>query len=272
MDELLRKYSCIGLFAGVVLLLVVHLIYPQLLLIDWATVTLIVLLILIPYSPFIKKLSFGAFEAELQPQIKQVREEIQNLLTKEEKEVPNRTEHTSNKLYSLLEEDYKLALAKLRMDLEDILRKIVSFKDVDVRPNLTLHHMLQVLQRSGELDRDIISSIKRVLNVCNEAIHGIRVKKRDAAEVLDLGLIVLNYLYDYYFQEIVEPLRKTKIAEDELRKYQEQKYRVTTVVPLVEKPYMNERILNQAQLDQFLEGYEEYGEFLVNIEEVKEDG
>lgn len=42
-------------------------------------------------------------------------------------------------------------------------------------------------------------------------------------------------------------------------------YEVTTVVPLVEKPYLSKRTLNQEQLDQFLEGYNEFAEFIVEV-------
>jgi hypothetical protein len=44
---------------------------------------------------------------------------------------------------------------------------------------------------------------------------------------------------------------------------------VTTVVPLVENPVRSVRILDQEGLDLLLEGYDEYGEFLVSIEKIE---
>lgn len=47
------------------------------------------------------------------------------------------------------------------------------------------------------------------------------------------------------------------------------KYQVITVIPLVENPVRNVRILDQEGLDVFLEGYDEYGEFLISIEKIE---
>ena len=44
------------------------------------------------------------------------------------------------------------------------------------------------------------------------------------------------------------------------------RYRMTTVVPLVKNPKRNTYILDQDGLDSFLDGYEEYAEFIVAIE------
>ncbi len=47
------------------------------------------------------------------------------------------------------------------------------------------------------------------------------------------------------------------------------KYRVTTVIPLVENPVLNVRILDQDGVYMLLEGYDEYGEFLVRMEKIE---
>ncbi|MEA1870285.1 MAG: hypothetical protein U9N09_09150 [Euryarchaeota archaeon] len=51
--------------------------------------------------------------------------------------------------------------------------------------------------------------------------------------------------------------------------YRGAKYRVVTVIPLVENPVRNVRILDQEGIDVFLEGYDEYGEFLISIEKIE---
>ena len=58
---------------------------------------------------------------------------------------------------------------------------------------------------------------------------------------------------------------RQEISKEELDKYTESKYRVVTVIPYVEKPVIITRILNQMALDELLDGYEDYGEFLVDI-------
>ena len=65
-----------------------------------------------------------------------------------------------------------------------------------------------------------------------------------------------------------------QISNEELDKYTKSEYRVITLVPYIEKPVKITRVLNQEALDRFLEDYEEYGEFLVDItiQEGKEKG
>ena len=58
---------------------------------------------------------------------------------------------------------------------------------------------------------------------------------------------------------------RQEITKEELDKYTESKYKVVTVIPYVEKPVRIVRILNQMALDELLDGYEDYGEFLVDI-------
>jgi hypothetical protein len=45
-------------------------------------------------------------------------------------------------------------------------------------------------------------------------------------------------------------------------------YRVTTVVPLAENPTMNIYHFNREELDDFLEGYGEYAEFIISVEQL----
>lgn len=67
---------------------------------------------------------------------------------------------------------------------------------------------------------------------------------------------------------ILSPTESRVITQEEVDRYMGARYRVTTVVPLVDKPTQNTYLLDQGELYSFLEGYEEYAEFLVAIEKV----
>ena len=66
----------------------------------------------------------------------------------------------------------------------------------------------------------------------------------------------------------VSPIESRVITQEEVQDYMAARYRVTTVVPLVDRPTLNTYFLDQHELYSFLEGYEEYAEFLVAIEKV----
>lgn len=63
---------------------------------------------------------------------------------------------------------------------------------------------------------------------------------------------------------------RQEISKEELEKYTKARYRVVTVIPYVEKPVRITRVLNQMTLDQLLEEYEDYGEFLVDVSILEE--
>jgi hypothetical protein len=59
------------------------------------------------------------------------------------------------------------------------------------------------------------------------------------------------------------------IGSDEVDVYISSKYRVTTIVPFKENPVMNVYLLTKEELNDFLEGYDQYAEFLVSIEQAE---
>ena len=49
----------------------------------------------------------------------------------------------------------------------------------------------------------------------------------------------------------------------------QKKYKLTTIIPLVDNPKRVVRELSQEQLDNFLDGYTEFAEFIVELVEIK---
>jgi len=59
------------------------------------------------------------------------------------------------------------------------------------------------------------------------------------------------------------------IGTGEVDIYMSSKYRLTTIIPLRENPVMNVYLLTKEELDNFLEGYDQYTEFLVSVEQAE---
>jgi len=64
-------------------------------------------------------------------------------------------------------------------------------------------------------------------------------------------------------------MNETIIKPEELKSYYEKKYRLTTIIPLVEKPKKVVREVSQVELEDFLDGYGEVAEFIVGLEEIQ---
>ncbi len=56
------------------------------------------------------------------------------------------------------------------------------------------------------------------------------------------------------------------IGSDEVDIYLSSRYRVTTIIPFQGNPVMNIYLLTKEELNDFLEGYDQYAEFLVSAE------
>ena len=87
----------------------------------------------------------------------------------------------------------------------------------------------------------------------------------DAKSVVESGVALLIKLNHYASIFVLEPVEVIRIDKATLNHVRDAQYRVTTVVPLVDSPYKNVRILTQEGLDELLDGYEEYGEFIIEI-------
>jgi len=79
----------------------------------------------------------------------------------------------------------------------------------------------------------------------------------------------IKKLHKDFYKLISEPAESEAISSKERDEYSDSKYYVITVVPLVDGPHLNKYIFNQEELDQFLDGYNEFAEFLVEIKKIK---
>jgi hypothetical protein len=64
-------------------------------------------------------------------------------------------------------------------------------------------------------------------------------------------------------------IESKSIGSDEVDVYISFKYRVTTIIPFKGNPIMNIYLLNKEELNDFLEGYDQYAEFLISVEQAE---
>ena len=64
-------------------------------------------------------------------------------------------------------------------------------------------------------------------------------------------------------------IESKSIGSDEVDIYLSSRYKVTTIIPFKENPIMNIYLLNKEELNDFLEGYDRYAEFLISVEQTK---
>jgi hypothetical protein len=240
--------------------------------VDNTTLVLLVLVLLSPFAAAIKKIKIGEFEAEIEPEeVKRVAREAQESLPERKSEEPLQREIdvTASTIRNLAETDPAVALAKLRIEIETRLRRlqqrIRGSASQNARP-VALTHVITELTTAEVLAPQLASTLRDVIAICNRAIHGEDIRGVDADKIVNVGVDPLDALQrnlrDYATTHPMETSVITAIERDELA---QARYRLTTVVPLSEKPERHVYVLTQDELDDFFDGYSEFAEFVVGL-------
>ena len=255
-------------------LLISHVVGWKPITVDTTTLLLLALLLVSPFIEQLRKIKVGEFEAEIAPdEVEKVKSEVDKRLGTGEVREPITPEVRSvgESLLDLLDRDHVLALAKLRIELEQALTRLhlLTTPTTRQRRHAGLNRLVGDLVRSGILPAQQSESLREVISLCNRAVHGEHVRPADAKSILDIGIRILEEIDSILEEFIVKPIETHPLSPSDVSAYMGAKYRVTTVVPLVENPVRSVRILDQEGLDLLLEGYDEYGEFLVGIEKIE---
>jgi len=233
--------------------------------VDAVTLALLGLLLVIPLAELIRKVKIGDFEAEIG------REEVAKAQAKAAVELPpteaDGTTISEQRIQQLLRDDPRLALAKVRIDLEEALKRLYASAHPDPDPRrVSLSRMVDGLVRREVLSGSVASALRDVIGLANRAVHGEYVESQAAEELAKLGLRLVSELQQTYVQRVLKPLESVVIQSAEVDGYSAARYRVTTIVPLVDKPTRNTYIFDQLAMNSFLENYKEYAEFIVAVE------
>lgn len=240
---------------------------------DWVTVdgvTLGLLGALLVTSSWdrVRKLKLGEFEAEIAPaEVARVQAEASVQVGPPEL-VDADDEHRD--LVETLRTDPTLGLAGVRIELERWLRSLHRVVAQPTRRQLGAGQMAHDLSRSGVLTPPLASTLSEVLSIANRAIHGELIRRDDALSLGMIGVQLIDELRELYFDTMTAPLETEVISpaeRDEL--LDEKRYRVVTVMPLVDEPKRNVRILDQDALNDFLDEYNTFAEFLVSVEPIE---
>jgi len=252
------------LISGILIILIIaHGLFNQAFQIDNATILLVGLLIFLPYIPLLSRIKFGDFEAEIShDDVKKLGEKADEIPSKESNELKK-----TDELALLAESDPTLALAMARIEIEKRVRTLaeIYLRNIPAHPNL--RHLVSQLGNHKIIDPSLVSLLQDVVGVANQAIHGATIKKGDAITlagyadkaVQELDAIVMNRTLK---------AKPKPVTSEVVKEYEEAGYLLKTIVPLADEPYMNTYELNQGELDAFLDGYDEYAEFIVSLDRV----
>lgn len=232
--------------------------------VDTTSILLLALIVLAPLSDLIKKIKFGEFEAEIGSR------EIEKVSEKLRFSEINKAE-TNHQIYSdipkLVESDPQLGMAKFRIELERLI-KVIYFRVEKPKFNiekLPISKLLNDLADKRVIPIALLSSISDVLLLANRAIHGESIKAADAENLANLGVKVIAELRRIFRGLPGKAVAKNLISKQEEKIYSRAKYKVTTITPYLDEPYLSTYILDKQGMDELLEGYHEFAEYIVEV-------
>lgn len=192
-----------------VVLAIIHVAFPHLA-VDTTTVLLLGLAALLYYFPEIRKGKLpGGFEWEkVSPEeVEKIEEEVEQVVKKAKEEGIEATsitvgevttlEQLQDQLLMWVETDARVALARLRIELETMLRQLyylVEPKASDIPWPPVFGEMLSGLASRNVLDLSEQAIVRAVWSVCSRAIHGEEIPVNQAKRIILMGIEMLHFL------------------------------------------------------------------------------
>jgi hypothetical protein len=241
--------------------------------VDSTSIILVIIILLSPFVAAIKKIKIGEFEAEIDSaEVKKITQEVTSSLPETPVDAPPPPDHSTaiQTIKGLAKTDRVLALAKLRIEIETTLRRLlVRTGNHEARKFVPLHQIMRDLTAREVVSRELATSMSDVLSLCNRAVHGETIRDSDADTVINVGADLLQSL-DYVLRDygVAHPVEKIEIAEEKIENFRIAKYRVVTVIPTTPTAHRMIYILTHDELENFLDGYSEFAEFVVRIEQI----
>jgi hypothetical protein len=257
-----------------VALLAAHSFGVRRIVVDNTSLVLLVLVLISPFVAAIRKIKIGEFEAEIAPEeVKRIAQQVEQSLPEPspKETAPPETGAAAEAISRLAESDPVVALAKLRIELESRLRRLLDKVNPDVsraRPS-SLVTVIKNLAAADLFAAEFGAALRDVIAICNRAIHGEDIRDVDARQIVNTGIELLEAL-ERIVREYgtTHPVETSIIGQDERDAFRNGRYRMTTIVPLVNEPRQHVYVLTQDELDSYFDGYQEFAEFVVALERI----
>lgn len=248
-------------------LIIMHGLFASSFKIDNITVLFVIILILLPYVHLIRKIKYGDFEAEI------TQKEV-NSIEKMADEIPKKKDdkikiEIMGQLDELVAHDTDLALAKARIDIEKKIKILANIYLKKQSKYCGLRNLIIELRENKIIDQNIEALLIDIVAVANRAIHGDEISSKSAVKLINVAGKVIQELDYIVIDRVFKKQTKEIIDQKIVNGYLEGNYILKTIVPYVKNPEIRTYKLNQAELNAFFEGYDEYAESIISLEEEK---
>jgi hypothetical protein len=171
-------------------LIIIHGFWNDIFLVDYFTVIILFILCIPFFSKFLKRAKVPGAEFEFREEIESTKKAVEQSVEKSKsrtdgkpKPLPFETFNTRT-VKILLDSDPILALASLRIEIERKLRLAAKYFKLPNRN--TLSEIIEALMERGILSPEQATALKKIVEMCNKAIHGYDISGDEAGEIIHL--------------------------------------------------------------------------------------
>lgn len=184
----INRWAILITITGIALI-IIHGLWTDYFRIDYFTIIILVILCIPYFSQFLKKAKVAGAEFEFKDEIestkKVVKESVEKSKSKGEmKPLPFETFNMST-AKEIVDSDPILALASLRIEIEKKLRLAAKFFNLgSTKSNLSA--IIDALMSNEILSSEKVSALRKIIEMCNKAVHGYDITKREAKDIVNL--------------------------------------------------------------------------------------
>jgi len=186
----------------VLVIVVAHVLFPSRVQIDWPTIALVGILILLVFAsklswilPFVKRIKLGEAEVEMQESIQRLHQDVKRAeggIGIESDAAGVTEEH----ILDLASRDKESAIVRIAIEIENELGALYRRADPNAEPPKTIRELVKELELKGILTPAVAKAIIEFRDVRNQVIHprAGQVHAYVLSSALDSGIRILRLL------------------------------------------------------------------------------
>jgi hypothetical protein len=185
-----NRWAILIVITGIALI-IIHGFWNDVFRVDYFTVIILVIICIPYFSQFLKRAKVAGAEFEFKDEIESTKKVVKESIEKsksrnkgETKPLPFETFNVST-AKEVIDSDHILALASLRIEIEKKLRLAAKFFKLGGTEN-RLSENIDALMCRGILSSEQVSALRKIIDMCNKAVHGYDVSKREAKDIVNL--------------------------------------------------------------------------------------
>ena len=197
-----KIHACTIFIIGISLL-VLHTFYNSKFLVDAISISILILLTILPYLKYVSKISFQGISLELEREVKDASEKVEEFIDDEQIQKAQNLDEQFNAFVKLIEEimhkDPNAAIMKLRTELEISIRQFYNLVIPNNNNFIPISKMVQELYKKQAIDNEAKEVTLEIVSIANKIVHGELIKQEYSLNMINTSLRLIAFYYNKFF-------------------------------------------------------------------------